>query len=212
MRVLVACEFSGIVRDSFRALGHDAWSCDILPTERPGPHIMDDVRNVLDWDWDLMIAHPPCIYLTTAGNRWFTPEWEHLYPTRKQDRQNAIEFVKLLWEAPIDRIAIENPTGVLSTAWRKPDQIINPYLFGDPFKKRTCLWLKNLPQLWHWNEPNSLFEITGVPRPEPLYYLSTNGKAVNWADGVARTSNDRARTFTGIAKSMAQQWGVGLRR
>ncbi len=147
MRVLVACEFSGIVRDAFRAKGHDSWSCDLLPTERPGNHIQGDVLEVLDQGWDLMIAHPPCTYLTCAGNKWFKSEYADRFPTRLQDREAAIRFCKTLSGAHVPGIAIENPIGVLSTRWRKPDQIIQPWQYGHPHRKPTCLWLKGLPKL-----------------------------------------------------------------
>lgn len=203
LRVLIGCEFSGIVRDAFRALGHDAWSCDLLPTERPGPHIMDDVRNVLDAGWDLMIAHPPCQYLSYVGNR----HWNN--PGRAEKRETAMQLFMAMIHAPIPRICVENPLGYPGKVYRKPDQIIDPYLFGDPFKKRTCLWLKNLPPLWHWNDPNGLFPVTGVPKPEPLYYLSTTGRPVNWVDGGTRSASERSTTFPGIAAAMAAQWGAG---
>lgn len=140
-RVLVACECSGAVRRAFRALGHDAWSCDLQPAEDGGPHIHGDVREALTWGWDLMIAHPPCTYLSRAGARWWGSE------ERMKLADEAAEFVFLLRDAPIDRIAIENPIGQLNKRWRYPDQTIEPYEYGDPYSKATCLWLKNLPPL-----------------------------------------------------------------
>lgn len=139
MKVLVACEFSGIVREAFRHKGHDAWSCDLLPTEVKGQHIQDDILKHLDEGWDLMIAHPPCTHLAISGARWFV---------KKQEKQRkALEFVLILLNAPVEKIALENPIGVISTYIRKPDQIIHPWQFGHEARKTTCLWLKNLPFL-----------------------------------------------------------------
>ena len=134
MRVLVACEFSGIVRDAFRALGHDAVSCDLLPTEQPGPHIQGDVLGVLDQGWDLMIAHPPCTYLCSSGLHW-----NKRIPARVALTESALQFVQNLLTAPIPRIALENPIGCISTRIRKPDQILQPWHFGDDASKATCL-------------------------------------------------------------------------
>ena len=138
-RILVACEFSGIVRDAFRERGHDAVSCDLLPSERPGPHIRGDVLDVLDGGWDLLIAHPPCTYLAVSGARWFAG--------RHAEQEAALDFVRLLLDAPIPRIALENPVSVISSRIRKPDQIIQPWQFGHGETKATCLWLKGLPPL-----------------------------------------------------------------
>jgi len=141
MKVLVACEFSGTVRDAFIKLGHDAWSCDLLDTDSPGPHIIDDVLKVLNRKWDLMIAHPPCTHLAVSGARWF--------PAKRADgsQQAALEFVRKLLGASIPRIALENPVSIISSVIRKPDQIIQPWQFGHGETKSTCLWLKNLPKL-----------------------------------------------------------------
>ena len=139
MRVLVACEFSGIVRDAFAAKGHDAWSCDLLPSERIGNHIQyDAIDTVYSSDWDLLIAHPPCTYLAVSGARWFKD--------RKREQADAITFFMNLVDAEIPKIAIENPIGIMSTEYRKPDQIIHPWQFGHGETKATCLWLKNLPK------------------------------------------------------------------
>ena len=142
MRVLVACEYSWIVRDAFIALGHDAMSCDLLPTERPGPHYQGDVFDVIDYPWDLMIAHPPCTFLSVSGMHWTTRGLRD-----PQLTEDALIFVRRLMDAPIPRIAIENPVSVISSRIRQPDQIINPYQFGDDASKKTCLWLKGLPKL-----------------------------------------------------------------
>lgn len=196
MRVLVACEFSGIVRDAFIAAGHDAVSCDLLPTERPGPHYQGDVRDVLADGWDLMIAFPPCTYLSRAGARW----WK--VPGRHELALDAAAFVQVLWNAPIPRVAIENPIGMLNRLWRYPDDTIDPYLFGDPYTKRTCLWLRNLPPL-----------LSTLVETERRYWIDsypgrkTPGFDYRTTRGAARSAKDRSRTFPGIAAAMAEQWG-----
>jgi site-specific DNA-cytosine methylase len=182
MRVLVACEFSGIVREAFAARGHDAWSCDLLPSELPGQHYQCDVREVLGLGWDLMVAHPPCTYLSYAGLRWFKVQ-----PGRMDRAEQARDFVMLLASAPIEKIAIENPKGFLNKWYRRPDQIIQPYQFGEPFTKLTCLWLKNLPPL--------------------LYTCIELDRMVNWTEFGHRSAKERSRTFPGIAAAMAAQWG-----
>jgi site-specific DNA-cytosine methylase len=139
MRVLIACEFSGRVRDAFIAKGHDAVSCDLLPTDEPGPHHQGDVRDLLVERWDLLIAHPPCTHLAVSGARWFKD--------KKEEQKEALDFVRLLLDADIERIALENPISVISSKIRKPDQIIQPWQFGHGETKATCLWLKNLPLL-----------------------------------------------------------------
>src|SRR3989304_8828958 len=141
MKILVACEFSGIVRDAFIRKGHDAWSCDFLPSEKSGNHIQGDVIPILEEQWDILIAHPPCTYLSRAGARW----WKD--PSREIHAKLAFEFVKLLANCNIQKIAIENPIGKLNKLWRYPDQTIQPWQFGHPYSKATCLWLKNLPLL-----------------------------------------------------------------
>jgi hypothetical protein len=181
LRVLVACEFSGVVRDAFRAVGHDAVSCDLLPSERPGPHIMGSVLDVLDCGWDLMIGHPPCQFLASSGARWFAG--------REKQQADALVFVGCLLNAPIPRIAIENPVGVISTRIRRPEQILQPWQFGHGETKATCLWLKELPRL----VPTQIVEgrVARVHR-EPE---SPN----RW--------KNRSRTYEGIAQAMAAQWG-----
>ena len=139
MRVLVACEFSGVVRDAFSALGHDAWSCDLLPTDRPGKHLQGDVLGFIDRGWDLMIAHPPCTYLCSSGLHWNTRR-----PERAEKTEEALRFVRRLLGAPVDRIALENPVGCISTRIRKPNQVVQPWQFGDDASKATCLWLQGL--------------------------------------------------------------------
>lgn len=187
MKVLVACEFSGIVRDAFARRGHDAWSCDLLPSERPGNHIQDDVLKHLDGGWDLMISHPPCTYLSNMGNCRIKE------PGRTDKQIQAMDFFMDLVEAPIPRIAIENPIGYPCRAYRKPDQIIQPYEFGSPESKRTCLWLKNLPPLM-------------CKSPIETPKRKWDGK--RWRTFVDTTKRSRRSvTFQGIADAMADQWG-----
>jgi len=183
LRVLVACEFSGIVREAFRRRGHDAWSCDLLPTEIPGPHIQGDVLDILEDGWDLMIAHPPCDPLAVSGARWFTAK-------RADGRQQAgIDFFMALANAPIRQIAVENPVRIMSKIYRKPDQIIQPWMFGHGETKATCLWLTNLPPL----VPTNI--VSGrehrIHRMPPSQY---RGK-------------ERSRFLPGVADAMSDQWG-----
>ncbi len=197
MRVLIACEFSGRVRDAFARRGHDAWSCDILPTETPGNHIQGDVLEFLGDGWDLMIAHPECTYLANAGLHYLQSR-----PDRLGKLDRAFDFVLQLWNAPIKGICIENPVGWLNTNWMKPSQKIQPYYFGEREMKTTCLWLKSLPPLW----------FTGVcEKPKPRgYVVRKSGQAVGkkynyyWRQG--KSAHDRSRTFLGIAEAMAEQW------
>jgi hypothetical protein len=200
MKVLVACEYSGRVRDAFIAKGHEAMSCDLLPTDVPGPHYQGDIFDVLDGDWDLMVAHPPCTYLTVSGNRWFKPEYADRYPTRHQDRLDGIDFFLKLYDAPIPKIAVENPVGIMSTEFRKPDQYIQPYEFGDPQSKKTGLWLKNLPKLQPTKRVEPEFYIGKDGRRDPMWHFESLGM-----DPVARMKH-RSQTFQGIADAMADQW------
>lgn len=199
LRILVACEFSGRVREAFRKMGHDAWSCDIEPAADGSPyHIQDDVLKHLGDGWDMMIAHPPCTYLSYVGNR----HWNK--PGRAELREDALRFFVALAEAPIPKICVENPLGYASKAYRKYDQIIQPYYWGEPYQKRTCLWLKGLPPLTYDKE--------NAVKPPPLFYLSTTGKPINWVEGIkGMSAKDRQKarntTFQGIANAMAEQWG-----
>ena len=220
MRVLVACEFSGIVRDAFLKRGHDAWSCDLLPTERPGPHIQGDVRDVLGNGWDLMIAHPPCTYLSYAG----MAHWNK--PGRAERRREAVQFFLELFDAPVSKVCVENPFGLPCQSFRRPDQVINPFDFGEPIRKRTCLWLRGLPILFRSDD---LFAMGGprpVPPPAPIYIgvRKASGKAkkrytqdsrprrrfIHWVEGFSSNQNrahERSRFFPAIADAMAEQWG-----
>lgn len=198
MRVLVACEFSGIVREAFKARGHDAWSCDLLPTEIPGNHIQGDVLDILDDGWDLMIAHPPCTYLCSAGLHYSKKD-----SARMKKTINAAQFFLILYNAKIEKVCIENPVGYMSTCFRKPDQIIDPFNFGIPERKKTCLWLKNLPMLvkqtnLHVEPTKTIIRKTGSKAGQPYNYYWRQGKS----------SKDRSRTFQCIANAMASQWGA----
>lgn len=181
MRVLVACEFSGAVRDAFTAKGHDATSCDLLSTDSPGQHYQGDVREILNEGWDLMIAHPPCTHLAVSGARWFKD--------KQQEQQEALEFVRLLLDANIPKIALENPVSIISSKIRKPDQIIQPWMFGHGETKATCLWLKGLPKL----VPTAIVE-----GREP-YCHKLPPSVDRW--------KLRSKTYQGIADAMAEQWG-----
>lgn len=182
MKVLVACEYSGVVRDAFLAAGHYATSCDILPTESPdGPHYQGDVFDIIDNGWDLMIAHPPCTHLAVSGARWFR--------AKRREQNEALDFVRKLMFADIPRIAIENPISIISSRIRRPDQIIQPWQFGHGETKATCLWLKNLPKL----VPTDVVE-GREPRVHRMPPSPDRWK-------------ERSRTYEGIAKAMAQQWG-----
>lgn len=181
MRVLVACEFSGIVRDAFTEAGHDALSCDLLPTESSGPHYQGDVFDLIGEGWDLMIAHPPCTHLAVSGARWWV--------NKQAEQAESIDFVLRLARAPIPRIAIENPVGILSTVWRRPDQYIQPWQFGHGETKRTGLWLRNLPLL----VPTDV-----VQGREARVHRMPPGPD-RW--------KERSRFYPGIASAMAAQWG-----
>jgi hypothetical protein len=199
MRVLIACEYSGRVREAFAARGHDSWSCDLRESELPGAHIQADVLSVLDDGWDLMIAHPPCRYLSYAGMAYWNK------PGRDEYREDALRFFMQLVNAPIPRWCIENPRGLPNQVYRQPDQVIHPYQFGDPAWKRTCLWLKNLPPLWY-SQPGELFSGIGLAPPPPVS-IDRSGKKRYFTDSAVRDSFERSRTFPGIANAMAEQWG-----
>jgi len=199
-RVLVGCEFSGTVRRAFRELGHNAWSCDLLPAEDGSKwHIQADVLELLDQQWDLAIFHPPCTHLAVSGARWLTDHWVrrkagdywHDGSQKRSQQTAALAFVRTLLEADIPRIALENPVSVISTKIRRPNQTIQPWQFGEPYQKRTCLWLKNLPPL----KPTSL--ISAEKREQAVWLESPSED--RW--------KRRSITYPGIAQAMAQQWG-----
>jgi site-specific DNA-cytosine methylase len=185
LRVLVACEYSGAVRDAFRRQGCIAFSCDLLPSDEPGPHYRCDVRDVLRLGWDIMVAHPPCTHLSVSGARWFKD--------KAQEQVEALDFVRLLMAAPIPFIAIENPISVISSKIRKPDQVIQPWQFGHGETKATCLWLKGLPKL----EPTDIVE----GREARVHKMPPSPD--RW--------KERSRTYAGIANAMAEQWGSFVR-
>lgn len=228
MKILVACEESQAVTIELRKLGHEAYSCDIEPCSGGADrwHIQSDVTSLVDGNctfltsdgishqiqgkWDMIIAFPPCTYLTSAGTRHYSlkmnPEWK--VRQREQFREEAVAFFMLFADADCDRIAIENPVGYINTHWRKPDQIIHPYYFGEPYQKRTCLWLKGLPPL-DYSE-------TIIEKPEPQYICQgekCNGKSIGWCEGIKGTTGGqkgrakaRSKTFPGVARAMAEQW------
>lgn len=192
MRVLIACEYSGTVRDAFIARGHDAMSCDLLPTDAPGPHYQGDVRDILGDGWDLMIAHPPCTYLSVSGMHWTTRGLRD--PKLTED---ALEFVRLLMDAPIPRIALENPVSIISSRIRKPDQIVHPWQFGHDASKRTCLWLKNLPPL----VPTDI-----LPGDAKTRRANQTPSGQNRLGPSPDRWKIRSATYQGIADAMADQW------
>lgn len=180
-RVLVACEYSGVVRDAFRNAGHDAMSCDLLPTDRSGPHYQGDVRDILTAGWDLMVAHPPCTHLAVSGARWFKD--------KQTEQAEALDFVRVLLDAPIPCIALENPVSVISSKVRKPDQVIQPWQYGHGETKATCLWLKNLPKL------------------RPTQIVGGREARVHRMPPGPDRWKERSKTYLGIAVAMAEQWG-----
>jgi hypothetical protein len=199
VKVLIGCEFSGVVRNAFAARGHDAWSCDLLPTEAPGNHYQGDLFDIIDAGWDLGIFHPPCTYLCLSGLHW-----NNRVEGRRAKTSEAIEFVRRILDCGIPKIALENPVGCISTHIRKPNQIIQPWQFGDPYSKQTCLWLKGLPSLQH----------TDVLVPEAY---QENGRSTKWRNQTGTGQNKlgpsadrwklRSVTYQGIADAMAAQWG-----
>lgn len=181
MKVLIACEFSGVVRKAFAKKGHDAWSCDIVRSETRGNHHKGDVLEIINEGWDLMIAHPECKHLAVSGARWFKD--------KKEEQKEAVDFFMKLANAPIDKICIENPVCIMSSRWRKPDQTIQPWMFGHGEVKRTCLWLKNLPKL------------------QPTNIVEGRSNRIHWMGESKKRSKERSRTYRGIAAAMAEQWG-----
>lgn len=232
MRVLVACEFSGVVRDAFASIGHDAMSCDLLPSETSGKHYQGDVLDVLHDGWDIMVAHPPCTYLCSSGLHWNTRR-----PGRKELTEQALDFVRLLLKSPIARIALENPVGCISSQIRKPDQTIQPWMFGHDASKATCLWLKGLPLLeatnnvvrpaWSqcpdcddmWCNRHGM-HVADCDCPEidvwadkgdwpyEKRYANQTPSGQNKLGPSPERAKERSRTYIGIAKAMAEQWGA----
>ena len=194
MKILVACEYSGRVREAFRRGGHDAWSCDILPSEDDSNyHVVDDCLSLINDGWDMMIAHPPCTYLARSGMHWTTRGLRD-----PQLTEDALEFIKKLMDAPIQRICIENPVSVISSRIRKPDQIIQPWWFGEDASKKTCLWLKCLPPLVATNP---------LPGDSKTRRANQTASGQNKLAPSANRWKERSRTYLGIAQAMADQWG-----
>ena len=194
MRILIACEFSGTVRDAFKARGHDVWSCDLLPTEKPGNHVIGDVFSIINDGWDMMIAFPTCTYLTVSANKWYKDQPERKSGTlvgeaRREARREAIKFFMDLYNCEIPVVALENPIGVMSSVFRKPDQVLQPWMFGHGETKATCLWLKDLPKL----NPTNIVD----GRVQRLHLLPKTPERAML----------RSKTFPGIASAMANQWG-----
>jgi len=203
MRVLVACEFSGTVRDAFIGGGHEAMSCDLEPTEVPGPHYQGNVMDIIDDGWDMLIAFPPCTHLAVSGARHFAQK-------RKDGRQQeGIDLFMKMINAPINKIAVENPIGIMSSLYKKPSQIIQPYQFGHEAQKSTCLWLKNLPLLTPTNiVGKGNFYITPSGKKMASWMCDPVGKdGKKLAYGSDEIKKVRNKTFKGIADAMAQQWG-----
>ena len=184
MNILIACEFTGVVRNAFADLGHNAWSCDLLPSELPGNHYQGNVLDIINDGWDMMIAHPPCTHLAVSGARYFC--------RKAKEQEEAMRFVKALFDAPIKKKAIENPVSIISSRIRPPDQVIQPWMFGHGETKATCLWLVNLPLL----RPTNI-----VSGREPRILMMPPSKT---------RAMDRARTYKGIAEAMAEQWGKSM--
>jgi hypothetical protein len=191
MKILIGCEYSGTVRDAFLALGHDAMSCDLLPTDVPGPHYQGPVEDILNDGWDMAIFHPPCTHLSVSGSRHFAAK-------RADGRQQwAVEFFMMLANAKIARICVENPVCIMSTQWRKPDQVIQPWQFGHPEAKATCLWLKGLPKL----TPTNI-----LPKPACGYWENQTPSGQNKLGPSPLRAKLRSKTYAGIAAAMAAQW------
>jgi len=198
MKVLIACEFSGIVRDAFAKRGHDAWSCDLLPTEAPGNHYQGDIIDIVTDNWDLMIAHPPCTYLCVPGAHYLHNRFERWNKLGK-----AVGFFMRLYETPISKICIENPVPNRYAKLPKYSQIIHPWQFGHELSKRTCLWLKNLPKV----EPTQIMQNRGERYTRTIRQQVKYGKSSNSKWYAKATIQERSRTFQGIANAMAEQWG-----
>ena len=192
MNVLIACEFSGVVREAFRKKGHNAFSCDIIDTKIDSPfHLKGDVFQYLkgDLSWDLLIAFPPCTYLCISGNKWMKPEYKDRFPNRQQQREDGLSFVRHLMCCSVEKICIENPIGIISSRIRKPDQVLQPWMFGHGETKATCLWLKNLPPL------------------RPTNIVSGREARIHKMAPSPTRSMERSITYQGIADAMADQWG-----
>lgn len=208
MNILIACEESQTICKEFRELGYDSYSNDIMDCSGGHPewHLKMDVFEAIKYKkWDMMIAHPPCTYLTITGNKWFKPEFKDRFPERHRQREDAIKFFIDLYNSDIPYIAIENPVGVMSSRWRKPDQYIQPYEYGDPHSKKTGLWLKGLPKLVPTKIVEPQFHIYKDGRKDPIWHVETLKLPPE------ERSKVRSKTFPGIAKAIAEQWGNFLK-
>ena len=213
MKILIACEESQVICKEFRSVGHEAYSCDIIDCSGGHPewHIQDDAIQVMkSQKWDCIISHPPCTYLTVTGNKWMKPEFKDRFPDREQQRADAIDFFMKLANADCDYIAIENPVSIMASKWRKPDQYVHPYFFGDPHSKKTGLWLKGLPLLTPTKivEPEMYVYKTGkkAGRTDPIWHMETLKLPP------AERSIARSKTFQGFGEAMATQWGDFLKK
>lgn len=212
-RILIACEESQTITKAFREAGHECYSCDLKPAKiNPDWHFQGDIFELIEREreFELLIAHPPCTYLTVTRNKWFKPEFDSRFPTQHKDREDAVEFFMKLANLPINRIAIENPIGIMSTRWRPADQVIHPWHFGDPERKATCLWLKNLPKLV-WTKQDNLFETKTAVEPD-IVHLKNGGTMSRYHYDSVRLSayersEVRSKTFPGIASAIVSQWG-----
>jgi len=208
MKILVACEESQAVTKELRILGHEAYSCDLLPSsgEYPQFHFQEDVTELLKQNWDMIIAFPPCTFLTVTGNRWFNVEiYGEKAIEREREREQAIDFFMMFANANCEKIVIENPVGIMSSNWRKPNQIINPFQFGDPFEKKTCLWIKGLPNL----------KPTEIVKPAERTVFKSGKSMPSWYAEAWKLPKEqrsivRSKTFPGIAKAMAEQWAGNI--
>jgi hypothetical protein len=210
MNILIACEYSGVIRDAFTKLGHNSTSCDLLSSDTPGNHYKGDVFDIINEPWDLMIAHPPCTYLSYAGmDNWYDEGRAFL-------RIKAAEFFIKLWQSNIKHICIENPQGIMNKIFRQPDQVIHPYYFGEREMKRTCLWLKNLPLLTYYLQDDFFNKKTAseIPKPNFIALQKSTGKLKkryftdNLINGRFKTSQEKSKSFISIANAMATQWGL----
>jgi hypothetical protein len=202
LSILIACEESQVLCNAFRELGHEAYSCDILPCSGGHPewHFQCDVLNIINDGWGMIIAHPPCTYLTVTGNKWMKPEFRDRFPDRIQQREDAIKFFMAITNAKCDKIAIENPVGIISSVWRKADQYVHPYYFGDPHSKKTGLWLKGLPKLVPTNMVEPEMYVYKDGRRDPMWHVESLKLPPD------ERAKVRSKTFQGFANAIASQW------
>lgn len=212
MKILIACEESGVVRTAFERAGFDAWSCDLLPSRIPSKkHLQGDVREILDGNWAAIIAHPPCTFLTVTANKWMKPEFRSRFPDRPKQREDAVTFFMLFVDCDCEKVAIENPVGIMSTRYRVPDQYIQPYQFGHAETKKTGLWLRGLPPLKPTKIVEPVFWTAAGKKYSPSHYGSKaslrSRNRLDYLKPGAERSKFRSETYKGIAQAMADQWG-----